>query len=165
MMTLNEIIGFMPAPLAAEIMDDVFADDKPLYRAISAEVAAALKLRPIFFERKARADRDKVILDMLTRPRMLGTAATLLRGWLLKSEADMLADFLDTLGIPHKKGAVESFPKEVDDAKLGEAIEKLLAKYSREKVAVYLGSFNVMNDAAWPSLTKRLQEDTRLHLI
>lgn len=164
-MSLNEIIGFMPATLATEIMDDVFAADKPLYRAVSAEVATALKLRPVFFERKPRTERDKVILDMLTRPRMLNTAATLLRGWLLKSEPDMLVDFLDALGVPHKKGVVESFPKEVDDAKLGEAIEKLLAKYPREKVIVYLNSFNAMNDAAWEPLTKRLTDDARLHLV
>ena len=52
MMTLNEIIGFMSPELANEILDDTFKEDKALYKAISAEVAGALKLRPVFFEQK-----------------------------------------------------------------------------------------------------------------
>ena len=84
-MTLNEIIGFMSPDLANEILDDTIKEDKQLYKAISGEVAAALKLRPVFFEQKARSERNKIILDMLTRPRMQASAATLLRGWLVKT--------------------------------------------------------------------------------
>jgi hypothetical protein len=164
MMTLNELIGFMSPELAHEILDDTFAEDKPLYKSITAEVAAALKLRPAFFEQKPRRERNKVILDMLTRPRMQTSAATLLRGWLVKTESPMLGDFLDTLAIPHKNGVVEDFPEVVDEAKLNEAVDKLLGKYPQEKVLLYLNSFSAMNDAPWESLTKRLQEDKRLQL-
>jgi len=126
MMTLNEIIGFVSPELANEILDDVFATDKALYKTISAEVAAALRLRPVFFEQKARSERNKIILDMLTRPRMQATAASLLRGWLVKTEAPMLSDFLDTLGIKHKGGVVEDFPENVDEAKINQGVDKLL---------------------------------------
>jgi hypothetical protein len=165
MMTLNELIGFMSPELANEILDDTFKEDKQVYKAIGAEVAAALKLRPVFFEQKPRNERNKIILDMLTRPRMQATAATLLRSWLLKTEAAMLSDFLDTLGIPHKNGVVEDFPEKIDDSKLNAAIDKLLEKYPNEKVLVYLNSFSAMNDAPWEALTKRLQEDKRLQLV
>src|ERR1041385_436136 len=111
MMTLNEIIGFISPELANEILNDVFASDKPLYKSISAEVAGALRLRPVFFEQKARGERNKIILDMLTRPRMQSTAATLLRGWLVKTESPMLTDFLETLGIKHSNGVAEDFPE------------------------------------------------------
>lgn len=164
-MTLNEIIGFMSPDLANEILDDTFKEDKQVYKAISGEVAGALKLRPVFFEQKPRNERNKIILDMLTRPRMQATAAALLRGWLVKTEAPMLADFLDTLGIEHKKGVVEDFPENVDEAKVNAAVDKLLEKYPQEKVLVYLNSFSAMNDAPWASLTKRLQEDKRLQLV
>jgi hypothetical protein len=165
MMTLNEIIGFMSPELANEILDDTFQEDKPLYKAISAEAAAALKLRPVFFEQKARRERNKIILDLLTRPRMQNTTATLLRGWLLKTESAMLIDFLDALEVPHKNGVVEDFPETMDEAKVNAAVDKLLEKYPHEKVLVYLNSFSAMNDAPWESLTKRLQEDKRLQLI
>src|SRR5687767_6761076 len=104
MMTLNEIIGFISPELANEILDDTFQEDKPLYKAVSSEAASTLKLRPVFFEQKPRRERNKIILDLLTRPRMQSTAATLLRGWLVKTETPMLADFLDALGVPHKNG-------------------------------------------------------------
>jgi hypothetical protein len=164
MMTLNEIIGFISPELAHEILDDVFTADKPLYKAVSAEVASALKVRPVFFEQKPRAERNKIILDMLTRPRLQSTAATLLRGWLVKTEGPMLGDFLETIGIPHKGGVVEDFPESVEDEKVNAAVDKLLEKYPQEKVLVYVNSFSVMNDAPWESLTKRLREDQRLQL-
>jgi hypothetical protein len=164
MMTLNELIGFMSPELANEILEDTYAQDKPLYKSITAEVAAALKLRPAFFEQKARKDRNKIILDMLTRPRMQASTASLLRGWLVKSEAPMLSDFLDTLAIPHKGGVVEDFPETIDETKLNEAVDKLLSKYPHEKVLLYLNSFDAMNDSPWESLTKRLHEDKRLQL-
>ena len=165
MMTLNEIIGFMSPELANEILDDTFKEDKQVYKAITAEVAGALKVRPVFFEQKPRNERNKIILDMLTRPRMAATAATLLRGWLVKTESAMLVDFLDTLGVEHKNGVVEDFPDKVDDAKVNAAVDKLLEKYPHEKVLVYLNSFSAMNDAPWESLTKRLQDDKRLQLV
>lgn len=164
-MTLNEIIGFISPELANEILDDTFKEDKPVYKAISAEVAAALKVRSIFFEQKSRNERNKIILDMLTRPRMQASAATLLRGWLVKTESGMLADFLETLGIEHKNGVVEDFPDTVDETKVNAAVDKLLEKYPHEKVLVYLNSFSAMNDAPWVSLTKRLAEDKRLQLV
>ncbi|HVK58022.1 MAG TPA: hypothetical protein VM735_04510 [Candidatus Kapabacteria bacterium] len=164
MMTLNEIIGFMSPELANEILDDTFKEDKQLYKALSAEVAGALKLRPLFFEQKPRNERNKIILDMLTRPRMQASAATLLRGWLVKSEAGMLADFLDTIGIEHKNGVVEDFPETVDETKVNAAVDKLLEKYPQEKVLVYLNSFSAMNDAPWEALSKRLKDDKRLQL-
>jgi len=76
----------------------------------------------------------------------------------------MLSDFLDTLGIPHKGGVVEDFPETIEESKLNEAVDKLLAKYPQEKVLLYLNSFNAMNDAPWEGLTRRLQEDKRLQL-
>src|SRR5688572_10778547 len=132
MMTLNELIGFMSPELANEILDDTFVEDKALYKGVTAEVAAALKLRHAFFEQKPRKERNKVILDMLTRPRMQNTAATLLRGWLVKTEAPMLCDFLDTLEIKHKNGVVEDFPETIDEAKLNQAVDKLLEKHPQE---------------------------------
>jgi hypothetical protein len=164
MMTLNEIIGFISSELANEILDDTFQVDRPLYKTVSSEAAATLKLRPVFFEKKPRRERNKIILDLLTRPRMQGTAATLLRGWLVKTEAPMLADFLDILGVPHKNGVVDDFPETIDESKLNTAVDQLLEKYPHEKVLVYLNSFSAMNDAPWEGLTKRLRDDKRLQL-
>jgi beta-mannanase len=90
--------------------------------------------------------------------------SNLLRTWLLKKYKQMLADFLDALGIVHKEGVVEELPATIDEAKLRAAVETLVAKYPPEAVAVYLHAFNEMNEVEWPGLKTMLDSDPRLQL-
>ena len=89
-------------------------------------------------------------------------AGTLLRGWLLKSHRSLLADFLDGVGIPHKDGMVDDLPATVDDAKLKNAVDALLAKHPADVVKVYLHSFNTMNESQWKNLETLLTDNARL---
>jgi hypothetical protein len=57
---------------------------------------------------------------------------------------------------------VDDLPPTIDDAKLKEAIEKLLAKYPREEVSVYLNAFYSMNDVSWLNLKNLLESEPRL---
>jgi len=165
MFSAYELFGFMPAPLAAEIVEKTYTTNKELYRATMAAVAEARKLRPVFYERKPRAERHKDMVDMLSRPRMEAAASALIRGWLMTSEVAMLKDFLNTLGIPHKDGAVEELPPTVDDARLKAAVDELLGKHAREKVVVYLHAFDAMNEVRWPNLKELLDKDERLQIV
>ena len=99
---------------------------------------------------------------MLAKPRLDLAASTLIRVWLMKKHTQMLIDFLDALGIDHKAGVVDDLPATIDDSKLKEAIEKLLGKYPREEVAVYLNAFYSMNDVSWLNLKTLLEADPRL---
>jgi hypothetical protein len=163
-MTYHELFGFMSPDLAKRILDDTYNNEKALYKATSNAVAAAKKLRPAFFERKPRVQRDAEIQSMLHSPRLEEAGATLLRGWLMKTQQPMLIDFLDALGLKHDKGVVEDFPPSLDDATLKKAIEALLAKYPREIVAVYLHAFGNMNEAGWTNLNELLEKDDRLQI-
>jgi hypothetical protein len=165
MFNAYELFGFMPPALATEIVEQTFATQKDLYRATLAAVAEARKLRPVFYERKPRAERHKDMIDMLSRPRLDTAASALIRGWLIKSETAMLKDFLDALGVTHKDGAAEDLPATVDDAKLKGAVDLLLGKYPREKVVVYLHAFDAMNEVRWPNLKDLLEKDERLQLV
>ena len=91
-------------------------------------------------------------------------AGNLLRIWLLKKHKQMLADFLDALGIPHQEGVVEDLPQAMDDAKVTAAVNALLGKYPPEVVAVYLHAFSEMNKVGWPILKTMLESDPRLQL-
>ena len=164
MFNAYELFGFMPPELATEIIERTFATDKELYRATLAAVAGARKLRPVFYERKPRAERHKDMIDMLCRPRLDTAASALIRGWLMKNETAMLKDFLDTLGVTHKAGAAEDLPATVEDAKLKEAVDLLLGKHPREKVVVYLHAFDAMNEVHWANLKELLEKDERLQL-
>jgi hypothetical protein len=163
-MTYHELFGFMSPDLAKRILDEAYNNDKPLYKLTLAAVAEAKKLRPAFYEKKNRAERDADIISMLARPRMEEAGATLMRGWLMKTQTPMLIDFLNALGLKHKDGVVDDFPDTLDDAMLNKAVEALLAKYPREIVIVYLNAFGNMNEAGWPNLNAMLEKDERLQI-
>jgi hypothetical protein len=163
-MTYHELFGFMSPETAKRILEETHTNDKPLYKLTLAAVANAKKLRPMFYEKKPRVERDADMLSMLVRPRLEETAATLLRGWLMKTQTPMLIDFLDSLGLKHKSGVVDDFPKELDDATLKKSVDALLAKYPKELVIIYLNAFGNMNEAGWANLNEMLEKDERLQL-
>jgi hypothetical protein len=163
-MTSSELFAAMPAPVAADIFEFTHANDKPLYRVTLETVAQARKVRGVFLERQPRAERYATMASTLGRAGLMATANNLISNWLIKKHNAVLVDFLDSLKIAHEKGVVEDLPQTVDDAALGSAIDTLLAKHPPELVAVYLNAFNDMNEARWPNLATRLQEDTRLAL-
>ncbi|HTJ01017.1 MAG TPA: hypothetical protein VL527_19190 [Dongiaceae bacterium] len=164
MLTAHELIGFMSPALALEILEAVHNTDKPVYRGALNAVAEARKVRPIFLERKPRAERHHEMIATLSKPRLDMLSLSILQSWLLKVETPMLTGFLEALGIPHEKGTVDDLPKTMDDEKLKAAVEGLLAKHPPEKVAVYLRAFNDLNEAQWPNLAAMLDSDSRLQL-
>lgn len=152
----------MSPALAVRIIEFAHESNKELYRTVLVTVAQARKLRPQFFERTPRPARHAAMAAMLGQPRLEMMAANLLRDWLMKQQIPMLTDFMDALGVPHKDGAVDELPATVEEAKLQAAVEKLLAKYPAEEVAVYLNAFYTMNDVRWPNLESMLKTDPRL---
>jgi hypothetical protein len=164
MLTSHELLGFMSPPLALDILTYAYETDKPLYRATLGAVAEARKLRPVFLERQPRPQRHAAMLATLARPALELVAGNLIRAWLLKKHKQMLADFLDALGIPHQDGVVEDLPSAMDEAKIRAAVDALLAKYPPEVVAVYLHAFSEMNTVGWPHLKTMLESDPRLQL-
>jgi hypothetical protein len=164
MLTAHELFGFMPPALASEMLETAYELDRDNYRVTVNAVAEARKLRPAFFERKPRVERHKEMIAMLAKPRLDAAASNLIRVWLLKKHSAMLVDFLDALVIAHKEGVVDDLPETIDDAKLKDAVEKLLSKYPKEEVAVYLNAFYSMNEVSWFNLKTILESEPRLQL-
>jgi hypothetical protein len=162
MLTAHELFGFMSPDLSGRILETAYESDKENYRLAIAAVADARKLRPAFFERKPRAERHAEMAMMLAKPRLDLAASTLIRIWLMKKHPQMLIDFLDTLGVEHKEGVVDDLPATIDESKLKAGVEKLLQKYPKEEVAVYLNAFYSMNDVSWLNLKTMLESDPRL---
>lgn len=165
MFTAYELFGFMPPALASEIIEQTFATNKELYKASLAAVADARHVRPVYLERKPRVERHKDMIDMLSRPRMNVAAAGLIRGWLMKNQSAMLSDFLNALGIENKDGTVDNLPDKVEDEKLKAAVNVILEKYPKEKVAIYLHAFDEMNEVRWENLKTVLENEPRLQLV
>jgi hypothetical protein len=164
MMSSHELFGFMSPALASEILDGTAASDKETYRAISAAVAESRKLRPVFFEKKPRSERNAAILEALAKPRLEPTAEMLLRQWLLKNNKSLLVDFLNEAGIPHKEGVIDDMPEKIDPSKLKAGVEKILANHPKERVIIYLTVFYRGNKENAAELGEMLEKDERLHL-
>ncbi len=162
MLTSHELFGFMPAALAADILEHAYTHDRDLYRATLTAVANARKVRLVFLDKQPRPVRHAGMVGYLSRPGLELAAGTILRGWLLKAHMSLLADFLDGLGIAHKDGVVDDLPETVDDAKLKATVDALLAKHAADVVKVYLHSFNSMNESQWKNLEALLKDDARL---
>jgi len=163
-MTSDELFAAIPPTLSLEILEFVAATEKPLYKAALEAVAQSRKVRAVFLERQPRAERHQTMLASLGRPPLRLAADNLLRTWLLKKHAGLLADFLDGMKIAHENGVVENLPASAGDADLNNAVEALLAKHPGPVVAVYLHAFSSMNEAGWTNLDALLKSDSRLAL-
>ena len=163
-MTSHELLAAMSPNLAAQVLEDTFVEDKPLYKATLQAVAQVRKCRPVFLERQPRTERHASMVATLSRPAQKLVADNLLRSWLLKKQNALLVDFLDALQLKHEKGVVENVPATIDDALLRGAVETLLGKHPHEAVAVYLHAFSGMEGVQWPNLDELLLTDMRLKL-
>jgi hypothetical protein len=163
-MTAHELFGTIPPALATDILEFAFASEKPLYRAALQAVAEARKVRPVFLERQPRLERHPLMITVLSRTALEPVSDNLLRTWLLKKHPAVLKDFLDALKVPHEDGVVENLPESMDETALRAAVEQLLTKHPPELVAVYLHTFNHMNESKWANLEALLQSEPRLKL-
>ncbi len=164
MLKSHELIGFMSPKLASDILQFTFESDKAAYKATLAAVAQAKHVRAVFLERQPREERHLSMLASLSRPAMDAAAGAMIRAWLVKKHHAMLADYLNSLGIPNEDGVVDDLPASVEEGRLKLAVEGLLSKYPHEIVAVYLNAFNDMNATGWSNLKALLESDPRLQL-
>ena len=161
----NEIFARMPAETAEQLLSFLLEKEKPLYKATIESLAKQRKLRPIFVERKPRAERHIWLREMLGKKPSESIAAHLLQIWLVGSHKAVLCDFLDELGIKHDvNGTIEELPPAPAKPELEKAVNTLLEKHDPRVVAVYLHAFQALDDNGWPTLEELLGSDTRLQL-
>jgi hypothetical protein len=162
-MSPNDIFVQMPESTASAMLADLFENEKLLYKNLIENIAKQRKLRPVFIERKPRAERFAWIKDALGRKQNEPIAANLLQIWLVRRHAPMLCDFLDSLGIKHdENGTVDQIPSQPGKAALETAVGGLLAKYDASLVAVYLHAFQALDESGWPLLDEIIAAEPRL---
>ena len=161
----SELFAQMSPGLAGEIFAYLQTNARPTYGLAVQALAAARRLRPVFIERKPRAERYAWLQTALGRPASDPIAANLLQTWLTGAQGPMLCDFLDALGIAHDgKGNIDAVPPCPGAEPLCAAVDKLLATYPAETVKVYLHCFLTMDPDHWEPLAEQLATDPRLSL-
>jgi hypothetical protein len=164
-MSPNDIFVQMPETTCAVMLGELFDNEKPLYKNLIENLAKQRKLRPIFVERKPRAERFAWIKEALGRRQNEPIAANFLQIWLVSRHSAMLCDFLDSLGIKHDdNGTVDKIPSQPEKPLLEAAISALLDKYESPLVAVYLHAFQALDETGWPLLDEIIAADARLQL-
>jgi len=165
-MKSHEIFERMSPTLAVEIFSFLQTEQKPVYKAAIQGLANQRNLRNVFIERKPPAERFRWMQAAFGRKISDSLASHVLQAWLLGANKEMLCDFLDALEIKHAEdGTVDDLPVELAKEKIAAAVNRLLEKYSAEKVAVYLHTFRDMDSTVrWPGLDEILAEEPRLTL-
>ncbi len=165
MPTPYELFAALPPATTEQLFSFLHDKEKPLYKATIDTLAKQRKLRPVFVERKPRAERHAWMKEVLGRKVNESVAAHLLQIWLVGAHSQLLCDFLDGLGIAHdENGTIEALPPEPTKEALLQAIDPLFAKHDPGVVAVYLNAFQALDEQGWGSLAELLAEDPRLQL-
>lgn len=165
-MKAYQIFQVMSAELGQEITGWLRESEREVFRSALMALAQQRKLRPVFVTRKSKPEQAQWMLDQLKLRLNEAMGENLLQIWLMKGHSNMLADFLDALEIKHDgRGGVDGeLPAELDEAKVKAGVEKLLATYPAERVAVYLNLFQLQQPGGWPALTAALESTPALKL-
>jgi len=159
-------IWFTLSPqLANDILLAVQKGNKKLYRTAIEVMAPRMGIRvPILIE-MPKTQRHATWIQILARPEMEVLSFNLLSAWLIDAQRPMLCAWLDSLGIEHgENGCADTFPAEPSAAALKKGVDVLLEKFDPQIVAVYLRTFNQIDETRWAALDEILTTDPRLQL-
>lgn len=104
---------------------------------LDGEVAKLLKFRPQAIRKLPMDQRAKKARGLLQHRSDL--AYELLGSYLIKTNRDLITDFLDATGIEHDEGMIEDVEEGLpDESKLEATVTELDQKYTPEDVTLYL---------------------------
>jgi hypothetical protein len=81
-------------------------------------------------------------------------AAALLVALHLGTRREMLATFLDAIGLPHEQGILkdEADATTLDDARLGSGLDALKARFRAHEIRTYLNTLWLQDPDRWEAL-------------
>ena len=162
-MTAYELFARISPAETAGILEWLQENYRTAYKTCAGLLASRRKLRPVFVERKPKAERNAWMAENLGKPANADLGTEILQSWILGVHGEMVCGFLDDLKIPHDgKGLIESLPAEPPAAEIDQAIEGLFSKYPPGAVVVYLNLFTSMEMTEWPHLKGLVSTDPRL---
>lgn len=162
-MTVNELFAQLKPEENEAVLSWLHENDRAAYKSCVSMMANRRKLRPIFVERKPRAERHAWMQDAFSKPANNDLAQEILQAWVLGANGEMVCEFLDILGIAHDgKGLVEEIPAQPPAEAVAQAVDAIAAKYPEAAVFVYLQILVGTGMAEWPTLAELTSSDARL---
>jgi len=158
-----EIFQKMNPETAVSVFQFLRNEQREVYSASLAALAANRKLRPVFIQRKPVAEQIAWLGRNVQLRGSDEVAEQTIQLWLLKENKELLVDFLDGLGIKHDgDGAADDIPEKLNAKKLKATVAKLLKDYDPERVRIYLHIFQTQSSKGWPELEKLVAETPEL---
>lgn len=162
-MKAYQIFQAISPELGKSIFQDLRDTHKEVYSSTLASLAQQKRLRPVFIQRKPVPQQIEWMVKTAKQKVADGVSEHVLQIWLLKSQQEMLIEFLDALGVEHDdEGTVDDLPETLDPKKLKKAVDLLLGKYPQENVVLYLHMFQMQRPGGWEEVTEILEKDDRL---
>lgn len=162
-MTAYELFARLSPADTTGVLEWLQENDRTAYKTCTGLLAGRRKLRPVFVERKPRAERNAWMADNLGKPANADLATEILQSWILGAHGKMVCGFLDFLKIPHDgKGLIESLPAQPPADEIDKAVEELFSTSPPGAVTAYLNLFTSMEMTEWPHLKNLVATDPRL---
>lgn len=133
-------------------------DQKPAQQQVEQLLAQRVHARPVFIKRLPAAKKAAYLVRDMAHVPYLWDAVMI--SYHFAHHRQMLADFLNAVGIPNENGHYEAAAEiqpptqEAADA----AVATLLEKYAREDVAVYLSAIVVQDPDFWKPVKAKAEE-------
>jgi len=160
-----QIFQAISPELGKSIFQDLRDTHKEVYTSTLVSLAQQKRLRPVFIQRKPAPQQIEWMVKTAKLKVVDSVSEHVLQIWLLKSQQEMLKEFLDTLGVDHDdEGTVDDLPETLDAKKLKKAVDLLLDKYPQENVVLYLHMFQMQRPGGWDEVSALLESDDRLTL-
>lgn len=104
-------------------------------------------------------DEDRKARHLATLPNLPETlAARALVLYHLAEQRDMMAAFLDALGIAHENGVIQEDEIKPDPAKIPQAVETIAQNFPRDSVWLYLNTLLAQDPETWREVEKALPQ-------
>ncbi len=164
-MTAHEIFQRASPERSAEVLRYFRENEREAYRSALSSLAAQRKLRPVFIQKKTADAQIAWIVGMLKIKGNEALGAQLLQIWLMKGQPALLIAFLDEAGIAHDgEGGVDDLPETLDQAKVTAGVDRVLADFPADLVAIYLHVFQHQRPGGWPEIAHELATRDALKL-
>ncbi len=149
----HEIFAAM-TPERAEAVFAVLEEQSPAMFAQAVHAAAAaLKSRPKFLMKQPLAKKAAAVRRTLARVAANPVAEEMLAIYFLECRKEVLAEWLDLLGLEHEEGALkEAEPRQPDSADLTKLVETFRAKDDDPDRELLLLAFAAQTSIEWPAL-------------
>ncbi len=152
-----QVFASMSAERAAQMLEPLARQVPSVFAQAVAAASAALKARPVYLLRQPFAKRAEAVRRALSRVASDPVASEVLAVYFLECRSKLLMEWLDTVGLEHEKGMLESnAPPPPADAQLRTVVDAFLAVDDDPDRRLLLGACAAQDAIAWPVLDELL---------